>query len=130
MDLPELPEQHKKKEADFGLKFRRWIENNPQKSCSFELKHTRGKDYFMFDELKSEQIAFASKIKRGVLIRVPGTKGEPDYVYLKSPAYVVIKYPKNFYVIDIDNLVKERDTSKRKSLTEDRAKLISERHNI
>jgi len=44
---------------------------------------------------------------------------------VEYPAYIVIQYPsQNYYVIDIDAFVKERDTSTRKSLTEERAAAI------
>jgi len=130
MNLPDLPKQHKKKEADFGVQFRHWLVKNPQfNSCAFELKHTRGKDSFPFSELKVEQIAYANKIQSndGVLIRNDGRNGEPDYTFLKNtPTYIVIKYPKEFFIIPIQDFIKEKDSSKRKSLTEDRAREIGQ----
>jgi hypothetical protein len=41
------------------------------------------------------------------------------------PAVVVIKYPKEYCVISINNFIFERDHSKRKSLTVERAREIS-----
>lgn len=128
MDLPELPRTIKKKEADFGVTFRHFIETNPPKEdCAFELKHTRGEPSLPFSELKDEQIAYANKIKKGAFIRIPGLKGEPDYVWMKGkPTYVVVKYPKNFYIIPMEAFVEEKEASvKRKSLTEERAKELS-----
>ena len=124
--LPPLPQQNRKKEADFGITFRSWLKSNPMTSCSFELKHTRGKNNFPFNELKSEQIVYAINIVKGSLIRVQGLQGEPDYVYLKNvPAYIVIKYPLFFCLITIEEFLKEKRLSSRKSLTDIRAKEIS-----
>jgi len=41
------------------------------------------------------------------------------------PAFVVIKYPKEYCVIPVNNFIFERDHSKRKSLTVERAREIS-----
>lgn len=123
--MPNLTAQHKSKEADFGVTFRKWLKTNSMPASAFELKHTRGKDSFPFNELKDEQIAYALQAKTGVLVRVIGSNGEPDYIYLKdTPAYVVIKYPDFFCFIDIDTFLKEKETSLRKSLTSSRARDI------
>lgn len=125
-NLPDLPKQHKQKEADFGITLRRWIEKNPTLiSSTWELKHTRGKDSLPFNEVTEDQVAYALSAERGAFIRVQGVKGEPDYVYIKGPAYIVVKYPKVAYAISINNFLFERDHSKRKSLTVERAKEIS-----
>lgn len=120
-NLPDLPKKNKKREADFGLKFRTWIENNPWAcSCTFELKDTRGKDYFNIKELTEDQrnSALRTKSKKGNLIRIiSGTPGAADYAfYANSPAFIVVKYPKFFCFIDIDILIREE-----KSVTSNRA---------
>lgn len=129
MTLPELPKQNKKKEADFGIELRKWLKENPfLSSCTFEIKHTRGRESLPFSEIKNEQIAYANKVRssEGVLIRVHGTNGEPDYnYYRRSPAYIVVRYPKKFYIIPIENLLHEKETSGAKSLTQDRANEIA-----
>lgn len=131
MNLPELPKKHKQKEASFGLDFRAYIdEHAPDASYAYELKDTRGKDYFSFRELDDKQIdhALRNKTERGNLIRiVSGTPGAPDYVHLKNCKYsfIVIKYPKFSAYIDIDDFLLERDKSDRKSLLGDRAKEIA-----
>jgi hypothetical protein len=89
-----------------------------------ELKHTRGKDYLAFSEVKDEQIVFARRVNsaKGAWIRTLGLNGEPDYIWLKNEmAYIVIKYPKGTVFITIDNFLFEKEKSKRKSLTWDRA---------
>ena len=127
--LPDLPKKHKRKEADFGLKFRKWISANPTASGTFELKDTRGKASFYFAELTEEQIAHAlrSKGKNGNLIRVEvGNPGAPDYVYFRNAyAWIVIKFPKTFHVIDIETFLLEKKKTKGKYLSEIRAKEIA-----
>lgn len=127
--LPNLPKKNKRKEADFGLIFRNMLDTE-YPTASYELKDTDGKDYLNFNELNTEQInhALRNKSKKGNLIRiVSGTLGAPDYIYLKKCQYsfVVIRYPKIIVFIDIDDFIKEKNVSKRKSLTSERAKAIS-----
>ena len=120
--LPELPKQNKKQETLASIKFRHWLMAHPMESCTFEIKSTRGKHTFNLRELKENQIIFARAVEgeKGVLIRCQGIGGNADYnYYRKAPAYVVIFYPKNFYVIRIKDLPKE------KSLTEQKAKELS-----
>jgi penicillin-binding protein-related factor A (putative recombinase) len=127
--LPPLPKQHKQQEADFSVKFRHWLEANPRISSSFEIKNTRGKNYLNYSEIKPEQINYAQAIQdnnKGVLIRVQGMSGEPDYIYLRNePALFVIKYPKAFCIINVNNLVHEMKTYKKKSLDFSRAQAIA-----
>lgn len=128
MILPNLPQQNKKQEADFGLRFRKWW-NLHGKGSPYELKDTRGKEYLNYNEVTQEQIAFALACgtEKGVLVRVErGTVGTADYIGIKNTiAYIAIKYPKGFEVITINNFLHEKNTNKRKSLTHDRAKAIS-----
>lgn len=119
-----------KQEADFSIRLRHYLKAHPLPiSCPLEVKDTRGKEYFSYAELKEEQInnALASKSDKGNLIRVSiGTVGAPDYCYYRNgPAYVVIKYPTGFTFIDIETLVREKETSRRKSLTWERAQAIA-----
>lgn len=117
----------KKREADFGILFRHWLRANPMFSAAFELKQTT-KDCIPFSSVEEHQLLYLAAIRsnKGTLIRVQGTGGEPDYIYLRnSPAYVVFKYPKSFHIIGIEAFILEKGRSKRKSLTEARAKEIS-----
>jgi len=117
----------KKHEASYGLVFRSWFRANKKKfeSCVFELKHTRGSTTFNVKEWKEEQRdhALACKSDEGNLMRFSsGTTGMPDYgFYRNAYAYVVIKYPKAFYVIDADDLTRW----KLKSLKESEAEILS-----
>lgn len=128
MTLPTLPKQNKSKEADFGLVFRKWWNKNPLHG-EIELKDTRGEPSFAFSELSHEQevIANLATSKRGVLVRrASGTTGGADYSGLvQSPYWIAIRFPKMWCIISFETLILERDTSKQKSLTADRAEAIS-----
>lgn len=117
----------KKREADFGITFRHWVRANPHFSAAYELKQT-SKSCIPFSCLEDHQAAYLEAIhsSKGVLIRVQGTNGEPDYIYLRNePAYVVIKFPTAFHIISITTWLMEKARSSRKSLTAGRAKEIS-----
>ncbi len=127
--MPDLPKQNKTKEADFGVYLKNWVEKNPLSfSCSLELKQVTETDSIPFSCVEPKQIAYAQKISsnKGCWIRVVGLDGQPDYVWLiNSPAYIVIKYPKQFSFITIGTFLMEKERSKRKSLTSTRAEEIS-----
>lgn len=116
-----------KHEANFGLTFRSWFRANKHKfeSAVFELKDTRGAATFNVKEWKEEQRdhALACKSDEGNLMRFSsGTTGMPDYgFYRNAYAYVIIKYPKAFYVIDADDLAKHQG----RSLKEEDADILS-----
>ncbi len=127
MMLPPLPKQIKKREADFGVRLRRWLRDNPMFSCAFELKQTQGPS-IPFIALEENQRIYLRAIKSpaGELLRVQGVNGEPDYIWLRNfPACVVIRYPHSFHLIDIDTFLLEEKRSTRKSLTAERAQAIS-----
>lgn len=102
-----------KKEANLSIIFRHWLKANYKKfdSCSFEIKSTRGAGTFNMRELKEEQRnhALANKSDKGNLIRTVGTTGCADYHFMRNAyAYIVIFFPKVFFVIDIDDILKEK----------------------
>lgn len=115
MTLPKLPKTHKQTEAKSSLKFRKWLMDNPQITCAYEMKDTRGKQTFRLSEWKAHQRDFAEAIrysKKGVLIRTEGVVGLPDYIYMREqPTYVVIKFPQGFAVIDSQTLILEEAKS-------------------
>lgn len=126
--LPELPKKHEKQEADFGLRFRSYWEKHGI-DATYELKDTRGKEYMAFSDITDDQLRVATMANsdKGILVRVvSGTVGAPDYIGLKhKPVFFVINYPKSFEIITLGNLLHEKETNKRKSLTYERAKAIS-----
>lgn len=106
-----------KHEANFGLTFRSWFKKHHKQfeSCTFEHKDTRGKRYFSLSEWKQAQRdhALACMSDQGDLLRFQsGTVGMPDYGYYRNAyAYVVIKYPTTFYVINSMDLLKHKGKS-------------------
>lgn len=127
-NLPDLPRQLKRKEADFGVEFRHWWEANPFKG-NFELKHTKGKDSLPFSAVEQEQVIVgnAARGTKGILLRlVKGTIGSPDYIgQIEQPVFIAIRYPHFFCIIPIADFLKEKANSERKSLTSDRAQTLS-----
>ena len=129
--LPPLPTKHNKPEADFGVQLVQYVSRLKEPffpySCKIEIKQTTG-NIFYFRQLEELQIIKLLKIKNeGLLIRITeatsnGTAGIPDYDWVyKQPAYVGIKYDKSWCFIDIETFVLEKERSKKKSLSEDRA---------
>lgn len=122
--LPDLTKQLKRREAEFGLQFRKWVK--PGIGVAFELKHTHDADSLEFSEVKSEQLAYLVTIKlKGELLRIMGGNGEPDYVWVCGPAFVVIRYPTMFCLIDVIVFTEEEKDSIRRSLTAKRAREIA-----
>ena len=121
----------KKSEANISIVLRHYLKAHPLPfSCPIEVKTSRGKDSFAFNELKEEQInnALASKSDKGNLIRIAsGTVGAPDYAYYRNCSFapIVIHYPSMLAFIDIDDFLKERGSSTSKSLSTERAKVIA-----
>lgn len=122
-----------KRESKFSVLFRHWILANPIKhSCTFEMKQTV-RDRISFSALEMRQWEYSNAIKhgkKGVLMRNVGGRGEPDYnYYYQAPAYVVVKYPGFFVVIDIDKWIQEASESQEKgimSLASKRAREIAD----
>ncbi len=121
----------KKREANFGILFRHWIKANPMFNSAFELKQTTTNS-IPFSDVQEHQLEALMAVqinKSGLLYKIPDdSRGvKPfDYVYLKNAlAFVVIKYPTCFVLIEPQKFLNERDSSKRKSLTSERAKAIS-----
>lgn len=127
--LPSLPKLRNNQETKFSLKFKKWIEENPRLSSSHELKDTRGENQLLFSEVKQAQLDYGMAVKsdKGVLIRVIAIHGgEPDYIWLRNaPAYIEIKYPNFFCLIDVETFILEKERSKSKSLSASRARAIA-----
>ena len=132
--LPPLPKTTKKEEADFGAKLVEHCNKHGffEYPCWTEIKKTDEKNTFYFRQLEPLQVIKLRKIKyEGFMIRITqassgGTAGIPDYTWVyKQPAYVGIKYDKSWCFIDIDTFVLEKERSKKKSMTEERARELS-----
>ncbi len=111
-----------RQEAKFTTKFRRWAAEHVG-TGAYEIKHTRGKDYFYCAELAEHQADAlkAAKGPHGLAFKIPdeGYSYRPfDMFVLKgTPAWVVIVYPGVFMGIDIDTFL----TWKEKSLSYEQA---------
>lgn len=119
-----------KRESKFSTQFRSWLKANPLFSCPFELKQTTS-NRIAFSAVSEHQLdcLMACKSKKGFLYKISDqSQGyKPfDFLYFKdSPAYIVIKYPGHFEIIDVEVFIKEKAESKEKSLTSKRAQEIS-----
>ena len=123
VDLPPLPRVLRHKEADFGLQFRAWVKENWHQTATFELKQSQS-DSIPFSCLEEHQIRYNLADRK--LVRVQGSIGEPDMINLVNvPAYIAIRFKKGFCIIKIEDFLKEKKISDRKSLTYLRAKQLS-----
>lgn len=117
------------REKDFQTRFNHWLKSVHKKTGIFELKLTKTNS-LPFASVVPHQIDALWNAKHRVLVyKIPdvGFRNPADVFSLAGvPAYVVIKYSKGgIYLIDIDVFIKESETSKRRSLTEDRARVIA-----
>jgi hypothetical protein len=131
--LPNLPTKHNKPEATFGEKLVEHCNKNGlfNYPCWIEIKETID-NVFYYRQLEELQVSKLLKIKtEGLLIRITeassnGSHGIPDYSWAyKQPAYVGIKYKSSWCFIDIETFVMEHDRSRKKSLSEDRARELA-----
>lgn len=123
----------KKSEQSFATIYQQWVRAGGYKriqSAPWEAKHCRGKDAIPFAEVPEHQrnALLACTTDKGYIYKISdqsaGTKGFDGFFFKNSPAYLVFAYTKKFYIISIHNFLHEDKVSKRRSLTEDRAKEI------
>lgn len=120
-------------EKDFQTKFTRWLKSGSNiPTGAFELKLSKGIS-LPFNAVQDHQIAALKIAKHGRLaFKIPddsrGTKPMDCFLLAGTDAWVVVMFwergQKEFFLIDVDAFVAERDSSKRKSLTSDRARGI------
>lgn len=123
----------KKLEAEFGRLFRHWIAQEHFPSSAFELKHTRGKDRLPFSDVQEHQLSALLAVKKASLLyKIPddsaGVKPFDMMFFHKAEAYVVIRYPNEFVLIDVEKFIEEAEWNMEKSLTSARAVEISHTH--
>lgn len=120
-------------EAKFTIMFRHWLKANPlPTSAAFELKYT-DTDRMNFAVVQEHQLKALTTVKyKQLLYKAPDDSRQTkpfDLFYLSNEAaYVVIKYPDGFYLIDVDDFIYEKNQSREKgiySLTSARAHEIS-----
>lgn len=121
-----------RREAQFATKFARWAKANwpvETKPAYFEYKVSLSSS-LPFSEVSEKQY-FNLQIKKFYFkFSDYDRMGTPlDAVMFCGQGYVVIQYyrPRNkeFFIIPIDIFIKEKETSERKSLLEDRARELS-----
>ncbi len=120
-----------KKEAKFQTLFNKWVREVFKKTACFELKQVEG-DSLPFSDVQVHQVEALHNAKHGVLVhKIPdvGYQNPFDsFCLTATPAYIVIKFPEFFCLIDIDTFIEERDVlSSRKSLTSERAWEIADK---
>ncbi len=93
--------------------------------AAFEIKQCQTSLPFVAVAEHQIDALLAVKSKQGLLYKAPDDSRSVkpfDLFYMRSAlAYVVIKYPSYFHIIDVDTFLLEKQRSKRKSLTQQRA---------
>lgn len=116
----------KKNEASFTTKFSHWARHNLRAPAMVEVKHAKDKA-LPFSAVKDHQRAW---LLAGIGVDTKPYKISDESAGFKPcdlvlfglmDAWVVVKYPKSFVVIDIEKFLEEEKQSDRKSLTEERA---------
>lgn len=117
-----------KREANFNSLFNKWVKNVYRKTAAFELKQTTT-DSLPFSALQEHQAQALLQARWETFvfkIHDAGYQNPFDAFSLSGvPAYVVIKYPDFFCLIDIETFMLESKRSKRRSLTSFRAQEIA-----
>lgn len=124
-------------EKDFQTLFNRWARHCFKKTAVFELKITKGNSV-PFSDLKEHQENALYCAKNGnIIYKIPddsiAQKPFDAFSMNKVPAFVVLMFhakQSEFIMVDIDVWIKEKETSERKSLTEERAKEIGAIKNL
>ncbi len=116
------------KEKDFQRQFSHWLKAVHKQTGCFELKLAKTNS-LPYSSVATHQIEGLLNAKHGTLVyKLPdvGYQTPWDCICLSGvPAYVVVKFPSGVvYGIDIDDFIRQRDASTRKSLTEDEASVI------
>ena len=117
-------------EKNFQTDLNKWCKHFIHGSTAFELKLARSNS-LPFDTVKEHQSDALYHAKHNKIIyKIPdlGTQNPFDSLVLCGvPAYVVVMFngkEDDFFMIDIDKWIKEKEISDRKSLTKERAKEI------
>lgn len=117
-----------KREANFQTTFNHYLKSVHKKTGAFELKQTKTNS-IAFDLVVPHQEQALLNVKNGTFVyKIPdmGFQNPFDcFCMVNEDAFVVIKYPDFFCMIDINDWVQEKKISDRKSLTSTRAKEIA-----
>lgn len=122
-----------KREASFQSIFNRWLRREFLQGRSggwaFELKQTQ-RDYLPFSAVEEHQLDALLAASHGGLVHkisdeTRGYKPFDCFALAGAEAFVVIRYPDFFCLIEVNEFEEEKLVSKRKSLTSERAKEIA-----
>lgn len=121
------------KESGFQTKFTKWLKyGTDTPTGAFELKLAKGPSMpfnaVLSHQIAALQIAKHSRLAYKIADDSQGSKPFDCFLLQKTGAWVVIQFwergEKEFFMIDVDDFVKEMEQSDRKSLTPERAKEI------
>lgn len=119
-------------EAIFQTHFTRWARYNLKRSTAWELKLCKGKA-LPFSALQEHQKnALLSASRACIHYKIPDVGMAPKpmdgFTLCNAEAYVVIQFDKyrnkEFFMIPIHRWILEEEASKRRSITEERAREI------
>lgn len=117
-----------KREANFQIVFNHWLKNVWKQTGAFELKQTTTNS-ISFACVQDHQLAALENVHHGVLVyKIPdvGYQNPFDcFCLVTEPAFIVVKFPKFFCLIEVVHWIAYQTQSSRKSLTSKEAREIS-----
>lgn len=116
-----------RREAKFNTVFNHWLKHSQKHIFVFKLPDVGLQMPFDTFSVDKYQEFYAWELKQTKTDSLPFSAVVPHQITALEivSGYVVIKYPLGVAIILIDSFVKEKNRSKRKSLTWDRAKKLS-----
>lgn len=118
-----------KREAAFTTKFNHWARKNVRAPAVFEIKQTSAALPFARVEPHQRRALMAALSAEPFAYKIPDTgpahRPFDTVLFGYMDAYVVVSFGKEFYGIGVELFLEEEKRSKRKSLTEERAREIA-----
>lgn len=118
-------------ESNFQSLFTKWLKLNADESAAYELKITKT-GTIPFSRIAEHQITSLLKAKHGILVHkisdsAIGFLPFDTFTLVHSAAYLVVMFykprmQKVCYAIDIDDLIKLKDTPGKRSISEEDAR--------
>lgn len=125
----------RKREAKFQALFNHWLRANMKRfnnrGYAFELKDTRGKSYMSWGAVEEHQIAalLAASSGQGFIHKISdesrGYKPFDCFALRNAKAYLAIRYPEFFCLIDIHKFMFAKERRETRSLTAAEARKIA-----
>lgn len=119
-----------KREASATIRFRHYLRAHPfERTTWYEVKQTRVSN-IPFRAVEQHQLDWLLASKKGTTnYKIPddsrGVKPVDGIFTKESDAVIVIKYPSCFCIIDVEDFIKAKETSIKKSLTETQARTMA-----